>query len=112
MGHVRVCVLGYMKQASRLASTNYDEGEQFGLLAIDEARRCLCVRRVDAGTGPSQRLVNRHAAALGCFRAKSLMCWCPSGLAWPCKWHQKQRTASNAGRLGLVFGMRCQSICT
>ncbi|MCE0481007.1 hypothetical protein HAX54_038362 [Datura stramonium] len=89
MGCVRVHMLGYMKQASRLASTNYDEGDPFGaagmslsqrlvnrhaadvgitrcgLLAIDEARLCLCVWQLAAGTGLSQRLVNRHAAAVG-----------------------------------------------
>ncbi|MCE3215313.1 hypothetical protein HAX54_001827 [Datura stramonium] len=64
MGRVRVHMLGYMKQASHLASTNYDEGDPFGL--------ALALQRQ----------------------------------------HRQQRTASNAGCLGLVFGMRCQSICT
>ncbi|MCD7448970.1 hypothetical protein HAX54_047795 [Datura stramonium] len=33
-----------------------------GLLAINEARLCLCVWRLAAGTSPSHRLGNRHAA--------------------------------------------------
>ncbi|MCE5167198.1 hypothetical protein HAX54_042070, partial [Datura stramonium] len=85
------------------------------LLAIDEARLCLCVRRFEVGTGPSKRLVNRHAAALGCSHSKSLMCWVfvSIGLALALqRQHRQQRTASNAGHLALVFGMRCQSVCT
>ncbi|MCE5167062.1 hypothetical protein HAX54_035461, partial [Datura stramonium] len=46
-----------------------------GLLDIDEARLCLCVRRLAVGKGLSQCLVNRRTTIVVFDHAKSLMCW-------------------------------------